>query len=421
MNPLRFFKTSFCKAWAATPFLQPKILPKMKPLTKGAIVGTVAFSCFSYVSFNQKESSSSLASHHPKLLCVLFDAGETGALVPVLKKLEVNDKDFLVLVMGTAETIVKPGMFGDKRITLKDLNIDTIVDTTTARTSSLSAEMTKFQKMNPAVVLVGTASRIQQEVLEEFPSAVTVAFVDNMSYDPQQESFKTVKNVQKVAQHVLCPAKTTVSLFVTDQESKEHQSTYHVVGKPSLEAWEKEIESVKPEAVLQTLDFTPDKPIVTFIGGYGPGYEVINPLFKQCMESLSEQGIQVISQVHPKMGVSKVKTTEALRVSNFVVGYNSSVILDAGILGISSLFFIPNDARTSFKHEAIERGLISKVSSCEELVSYIKQQHKMPNLREEMGIPSDSTEVISQLLTEWIEASGSEIPQTKECVVKDSS
>lgn len=406
---MRLIGSSLSKRWRDRSFFQPKILRLTGLWKKGAIIGAIAFSCFSYASFNRKESSSSLVSHHPKLLSVLFDAGETVNLLPVLKKLEINGKDFLVLVMGTAETIVKPGMFGNKRITLKDLNIDTVVDTTSARTCSLSTEMMKkFQQMNPAVVLVGTASRIQQDILEQFSSAVTVAFVDNMSYDSEQESFKTVKKVQEAAKHVLLPSKNTVSLFLNNQKRMEFQPTYHVVGKPSLEAWEKEIHSTEPKAVLQILSFTPDKPIVTFIGGYGPGYEIIDPLFKQCMENLNEQGIQVIFQPHPKMGCSKVKTTEALRVSNLVVGYNSSVILDAGILGISSLFFIPKDPRTSFKHEAIEKGLISKVSSCEELIAYLRKNHKIFNLREEMGIPSNSTDVIAQLLTEWMEESRSE-------------
>lgn len=325
--------------------------------------------------------------------------------MPVLKKLETNGQDFLVLVMGTAETIIKPGMFGDRRITLKDLDVSTVVDTTTARTNSLSTEMmNKFQKIEPTVVLVGTASRIQQDVLEQFSTAVTVAFVDNMSYDPKQEAFKTAEGVQRMAQHVLCPSKNTVSLFLNNQECMKFHPTYHVVGKPSLEAWENEIRSVEPTTVLKTLNFTSDKPIVTFIGGYGAGYEVIDPLFKQCMQSLTEQGIQVIFQPHPKMGSSKVKTTEALRISNLVVGYNSSVVLDAGILGIPSLYFIPNDPRTTFKNEAIERGLISKVSSCEELIAYITKQHKGHNLREEMGIPSNSTEIITQLLTDWMES-----------------
>lgn len=410
--------SSFSKAWTTTSFFQPKAFSSTKSLKTGAIIGTLAFSCFSYASFNYKDKSSLIASHHPKLLCVLFDAGETGNLLPVLKKLEINGKDFRVLVMGTAETIVKPGMFGNKRITLEDLEINK-VDTTTPRTYSLSTEMMKkFQKMNPAVVLVGTASRIQQDVLQQFSSAVTVAFVDNISYDPQQESFETVKKVQEVAKHVLCPSKNTVSLFLNSQKRMELLPTYHVVGKPSLEAWEKEIHAVEPAAVLQTLHFTSDKPIVTFIGGYGPGYEVIDPLFQQCVEDLNKQGIQAILQPHPKVGSSKVKTTEVLRVSSLVVGYNSSVIPDAAILGIPSLFFIPNDSRTSFKHEAIEKRRISKVSSCEELVAHIRKKHKIPNLREEMGIPSNSTEVITQLLTEWMEEPRNEVQKSNECSIR---
>ena len=305
--------------------------------------------------------------------------------------------------MGTAETIVKPDMFKGKRLTLKDFQIDTIIDSTTSRTASLSKEMmNKFQKLNPKVVLVGTASKIQQQILEQFPASTTVAFVDNLSYDKQQESFSTVRKVQAVAKHVLIPSKHTLTIFADKAEGHRLKPEYHVVGKPSLEVWKEEIASANCSEILQKLNFKKEQPIVTFIGGYGPGYEVINPLFSQCGELLEKEGFQVIQQPHPKIAPQRVKTTEALAVSQYVVGYNSSVILDSAIEGVHALFFIPDDSKTQFNHFAIERGLVPRVSSCQELVEYIKAKRSFNPVGEVMGIPHGSVNNIIECLDRWM-------------------
>ncbi|MBA3957176.1 MAG: hypothetical protein H0X51_02110 [Parachlamydiaceae bacterium] len=332
------------------------------------------------------------------LLCVLYDAGDTGIMVPVLERLDKEGIDFHVLVMATAETIVKPGMFGKKRITLKDLGIGTVVDTTTARTMGLaSSEMKKVNKLNPSVVLVGTASKIQQQVLKEYSDRVTVAFVDNFSYDPCQEAFATVEDVVSVAKNVLYPSDQTRMLF-----EKVAKGASYIVGKPSLEKWQQDIEAVDQQEVLQHLGFNEEQPIVTLIGGYGPGYEVIDPLFDSFVDFFRKEGFQVIRQHHPKVAPNKVKVTEALAVSQYAVGYNSSVVLDAAILGKKSLFFIPDDPRTSFRHLAIAKGFIPKVTTYDELVKYIRSEGVCLDVRKALNLPEHSTERVVNLLEMWI-------------------
>lgn len=390
-------------------WLAIRLITKRCIRDKVIAAGAIALTSASLSAGAHQTDSIPIPLYKTKLLCVLYDAGETGALVPVLKKLEKDGKDFRVLVMGTAETLVKPGMFGDKRLTLKDLTIETVVDTATARTTALSKEMMgKFQTIDPQVVLVGTASRIQQQVLETFPASTTVAFVDNFDYDKKQESFATVNKVQAVAKHVLCPSKHTETLFA-EPETVQPGKRYHVVGKPSLEVWEQEIRTANRKQILNTLNFNNTQPIVTFIGGYGPGYEVINPLFDQYTELLEKEGFQVIRQHHPKvaeqMGIKlKVKTTEALAVSQSVIGYNSSVILDGALVEINSLFFIPEDKRTPFKHFAIDKGLIPRMTNYEELLTYVKKTTRTPpDISEQIGVPPNSTVRIEQLLNGWME------------------
>lgn len=331
-------------------------------------------------------------------LCVLYDAGETTALLPVLKKWESENRDFRVLVMATAEKQVKSDMFIGKRLTLNSLGIKETVDDKTARTTSLGLEALKsLNSLKPRVVLVGTASRIQEQVLEKFSSeSTTIAFVDNFNYDPSHESFATVAKVQKAAQHVLCPSQNVIDLFTKDNPI-EFTQRYKIVGKPSLELWEKEISEVDRKQILQELGLHEGKPIVTFIGGYGEEYnKVVNSLFAECREKLQENGYQVILQPHPKVAQPKVKTTEALAVSDYVVGYNSSVILDAAIIGKNALYIIPKEV--PYHHFAIDKGLISEVSNVDELLAYIRQGKRPSNVRQALNIPANSTEIVSQFV-----------------------
>jgi hypothetical protein len=373
----------------------------LKKVIATVLVAGIIFSVF----FPLKNYISSFHSKKIELLCVLYDAGETGGLLPVLKELEIQGVDFRVLLMGTAETLVKPEQFANKRITLKDLGIETTIDTTTSRTTALSKKMmAKFNVFKPKVVLVGTASKIQQQVLEQYSSAKTIAFVDNFSYDKKQESFQTVDKVQAAAKEVLCPSQHTMELLNQETENSKKQPVYHVVGKPTLEVWQQEISSINKAEVLEKLNFNDIKPVVTFIGGYGPGYDVINPLFKSCTQLLESEGFHVIQQPHPKVAPQKVKTTEALAISQYVIGYNSSVVLDSAIIGKSSLFFIPDNPETQFQHFAIDDGLISKVSTSEELLQHLKAKNQSLQIRETLGVPQNSTQIITQLIEKRIKS-----------------
>lgn len=330
-------------------------------------------------------------------LCVLYDAGETTALIPVLKKWEKEGVDFHILVMATAETLIKPDMFTSKRLVLKDIGVMDTINQQTERTTGLGQDALKqLNKIKPKMVLVGTASRVQQQFLEKFSNAETVAFVDNFDYDPENASYATVMKVQAAAKHVLCPSQNMIEILKKENRSSER--SFHVVGKPTLEIWEKEIASVDRAKVLDTLQLKENGgAIITLIGGYGSGYDTINPLFSQYTEQLKKEGFQVILQPHPKVSPQKVKTTEALAVSDYVIGYNSSVILDAALIGKNALFLLPENL--SFKHFAITKGLISQVSDFESLTRYIREG-KTPaeNIRKTLNVPQNSTEIICTLL-----------------------
>lgn len=334
---------------------------------------------------------------HTECLFVLFDAGETNGLLPVLKRLDSEEKDFRVIVMATAETLIPPTLFHGKRLTLLDLDIQEFIDTKTIRTTELNDSSLRqlATRIDPALVLVGTASRIQQQALKCFPHAVKMAFVDNFNYDPQQENYSTFKEVQSVAQHVLCPSINVANMLSKGKE--DHLPCYHVVGKPSIEQWSKELAIADLAAAFQASGLDPyGGPVVALIGGYGPGYEIINPLFDTCAEKLRAEGYQVIFQPHPKVAPPKMKTTDVLAIADFVVGYNSSVIFDAALLGKNVVYLAPKEI--PFNHFAIQEGYLTSVQSIQELVDYLRSGKTPVDLKKELHIPSNSTEIILQLI-----------------------
>lgn len=334
-------------------------------------------------------------------LFVLYDAGETNAMIPVMKRLEAEGKDFKVLVMGTSETIVKPGMFEGKRLVLKDLEVSDIVDKDNwKRDQEMSGDgILKIRdRIIPKAVIVGTASSVQRQVLPLFKAA-SIAFCDNFDYDMTHESFKTVDKVQAVASKVLCPSKNLVKLLSGPQPTAESLKKYEIAGKPTLEQWKKDIEAVDQADVLRTLGFDKSKgPVITFVGGYGEGYEFIHILFEATAKCLRQRGYQVLIQPHPKVAQQKVKTPEALAVSDYVIGFNSSVIFDSAVIGKKAIFFYPN--LLNFSHFAIREGYIPKVSSFVELLQTIEKMKNQPpvDLYEKEQIPKNSTDRILEII-----------------------
>ncbi|MCE5319377.1 MAG: hypothetical protein LLG04_18680, partial [Parachlamydia sp.] len=361
-------------------------------------------------------------------LFVLFDAGETTALLPVMQELERIGKDFRVLVMATAETRITPDMFKAKRLTLADLGVTEKIDATTPRTTKLKRESLEqiASRIDAKAVIVGTAARIQRQIFKKaFPHAVSYACPDNFNYDPDHESYQTVRKVAAAAKVVLCPDADIAHLLQNDpyvkSKAAKYKTEYAVVGKASLDAWEQYIKQVlspggiapliqekkqkiaelmkssdpkapetreKIEIEIEQLvhldskiqDLTRErKRVVTLIGGYGPGYDVVDPLFQRLAESLKKNlDCEVFYQLHPKRlgelaitmgkqaGISYITTEQALALNKLtqgiVVGYNSSVPFEAALIGIDACYIVP-EKTPSFKHKAVEKGMVPAVKT----------------------------------------------------------
>lgn len=327
--------------------------------------------------------------------CVLFDAGETTSLLPVIKKWEREGKDFQLLVLGTAEKLLHKELFEGRKWTLETLGASQKIDSSTSRTETLSLEtLNILSKLEPKVILVGTASKAQEQLLKLYEKTIKVAFVDNFHYDRSSEAFLTAQQVAAAADLVFCPSQHTVDLFYQSMRS------YQIVGKPSLEHWKQEMLKINRLEILSRLGLNPEgAPLVVFVGGYGYGYDLINPLFEEFAQRLKAHSYQPIILSHPKVAPQKITIVEALAIADFIVGYNSSVIFDAALMGKKSCFVVPQEA--PYSHFAISRGLISKISTFEELVKWLASEKDPFPLCDILNIPKNSV----QLIEEKIDAS----------------
>jgi hypothetical protein len=309
----------------------------------------------------------SLFAKETDLLVVLFDAGETNALLPVLEKLHEEGRIFSIAVCGTAAELVKKRPEFSEHL----LEIDSRIDKTWTRDQMLleSRILEIKKKVQPKVVLTGVASQIQAQLLDAYKhEARTLAYWDNFSPNGANPYFTKALEVQKHADKVLYPSDFVASAEEFASRPKEEKI---VVGQPSLDVWKKELSAVNRHAIWKS----PDS-VITYIGSYGPEYEEALRLFVRCIRESHFPG-KVIIQLHPKSDGAFEKTVcsgapflflplstiEAVAIADLVVCYNSTVAFQASFSGKKVLYVIPEkDPYTNF---SIENGSISKVHSPE--------------------------------------------------------
>ena len=360
-------------------------------------------------------------------LYVLYDTGEAVPFLSLMVQNIKDGKDFRFIAVGSAVNSLKrencdndenllQGILA-RRICLNDLGVaDNIDPKSWPREKQMSEEGLRAvqEKVFPASVIVGTASRVQEQFLKLFPEAAKLCFVDNPDYDTKGASFKTVQGVQQAADVVMCPLKHTVDLFTREDGSKRE---YKVVGSPTWESWIHRQEEAKGrrQEILKKLGLSSDKPIVALMDAYdsNPAVDntyaaIISPLFKTLAAALQAKGFQAVVQPHPKVAPQTVNTPDLLSVSTGVAGYNSSTVFTARMLGIESVYIIPKN--DPFSHFSIDKGYIPEIRFSdpsevpEAFIAKLEEMKKSPcpDLFELEGIPRKSVETISRLIDERI-------------------
>jgi len=291
----------------------------------------------------------SLWGEKTDLLFHLHDAGETYALLPVIRQLEV---DYLVLTTGVAEKLV--GEIPKERLrTWSDL-----------------------ESIEPKKVITGVAHERQGEVLDFFSKrqVPTIAYWDNFNAEGQSPYFTTAHAVERRADLLLLPCEALVAAFP--------ERPTRVVGHP-------------------TLDVKEAAKIALWIGGYGKDYEEAFQLFKEGMATV--QNMAVLIQHHPKTGLrNDLKLSEALSIADLVICHQSTAAFQALAAGTPVLHVIPPGQ--SFDSLPLQKGLAKKVSSVEDFARGVQEamDTEVSGFFELMGIPENGTESCKSAILEGL-------------------
>jgi hypothetical protein len=294
----------------------------------------------------------SLFAERTDILFHLHDAGETYALLPVIRQLEV---DYLILSTGVAgELAVKNGILQDKIRSLEDLN-----------------------QIEPREVVTGVAHASQGETLDLFNAKgiPTFAYWDNFNAEGELPYFQTAHAVEPRAKMLLLPCQALASAF-------SHRAT-QVVGQPTLDA---------P---------VPTK-VALWIGGYGKDYEAALELFQKGKEKI--EGVTFLMQHHPKTGLKNdLKLSEALSIADLVICHQSTAAFQALAANKPVLHVIPQGQ--VFNSLPLQIGLARKVTSADDFPDAVREamEMKIDGFFELMGIPENSTTSCKTALMEPIQ------------------
>lgn len=200
-------------------------------------------------------------------LFVLFDAGETHALKPVIEDLIAHGETVDVLAFGTAQTLYPD------TLTVKQ------IDRSWDRYAPLP-DTELLGAYSPDVVIIGVASAIQLQIAKAFEGTATiVAYYDN--FNPIDRSVYA-SLIREIEPHV--------DLFLTASD-KGAASSYAkktlTVGNPDVE---KVIEALQ--------DCDSDSQVIAYIGGYDTDYPEALELFAAVMRQFS--GYHLVMCPHPK-------------------------------------------------------------------------------------------------------------------------
>lgn len=352
-------------------------------------------------------------SREAKVLFLLFDAGETKALEPVMKELEATSFAFQVLAFGTAWELMKhsPHTINIHQL----LGISTDVDQRQwDRTRALETrDINKLCSiLSPDVVLSGAVSEIQRQVIVGLKQkgADIILFYD--SFAPIQ-NFDFTPDLLKYSDIVLVPSKNVADSI----QALSPNVKIDIVGQPIIEQWNEENERLDKEKVKQQLRLDSDEPLLVYVCGYGEGYQESFTSFVQAIRFVDHLNICIA--LHPKMdgqfereildnfdcnnilwAPPELETSHLVGLADLVITWRSTVGVQAAFLGKPVIYL--DHPGSTYSSLAIEKGWAIQIFDSNELLKLLIEFEKAvisSNQRfEESGIPIQSKQLILKKL-----------------------
>lgn len=352
-------------------------------------------------------------------LFLLYDAGETKALLPVIHRYKEDGLNFQVIALGTARHLIEEEMLPKEYVIdiEKELQVEEKIDRNWDRYHSLSQKtLSKIKEyVMPRILVMGVASEIQAQFAATYQgSAKIVAFYDNVNPISRSVYEPLIRKIENISDLFLVPSKEAAA-------SSFHKSPY-IVGQPALDECVHSLSQQKgeiKEKMRNALGLSADLPLIAYIGGYDSDYREAFQLF--CQSIFPVKGYQVLLSPHPKTegkleqevlarekGEGKVlflkkpySSLDAAALADLIVCHRSSLGVQLAFAGKKVIFLdlpqskVPNPAVEEWK---IAYMALSKEEFQSLLLAKEEKGHTSEEAYKRAGIPMKSSEIIFSIL-----------------------
>jgi CDP-glycerol glycerophosphotransferase (TagB/SpsB family) len=349
-----------------------------------------------------------------KVVFLLFDAGETKALLPVIENLRARGVPEEIIALGPAQSLVEkdPSYVNLQKKCKSSDNLNL----RWPRDLQLPAfERDRLlQCLTPTLVVTGLFSSFQEQISAGFKSR-------NISvwgyYDSFSESglYAIGTDLLSSLEKILVPSNSIQKAA----EKRVPGKSISVVGQPSLEEWRSFASKTDARKILARLELTKTFPVILYAGGYGEDYEAsFREFVKSSLElkdfiilvsphpsskgSFEKNTIEEFEAHHLRVVPGSIATQEVAIIADVVVTHRSSVGVQALFLSKPVIYF---DLRPSnYSDLAIENHWATQVKSIEEFLPLVRSKQKERNYNPDkdiygaLGIPKDSALLISKMI-----------------------
>lgn len=364
------------------------------------------FNAFSYLAQEKKGNA----------LFVLFDAGETKALLPVMIEMDKAKIPYNIIAFGTAWNLMKKN---PKTINIySEIQLPAGISSTKwDRVNGIDPKYLEkiYELAGAKIVIEGMVSEIQNQIGKYFKKQGAEVFLYYDSFAPISTTYPFMLEMIQYASHLLVPSQTVAE--------SAHALIPHlkvdVVGQPTIELWIDEIEKEKVAKGKSRLKLQGNAPFLLYISGYGEGYEEAFSSFAEAVQYVDFYQIGIC--LHPKMDGAmerkilkaykcphvfiipkNIATSHIVSVADLVVTWRSTVGVQAAFLG-KPVVYLDHESST-YSDLALEKEWAVRCNNPTEflqvLVNFEKKEPISHGERlREGGVPQESAETIFKKVT----------------------
>jgi hypothetical protein len=249
-------------------------------------------------------STASYASTGPQLprsvVFLLYDAGETLAVNPVIRRLRQSGVPVHVVAWGTAHRMLQhdcaPKIDIDPDLRLYPKNIEVFDRDLELSAANVKPIVEKLVRSNPALVITGNVSVAQYQLATSLSrsGSKVVTYHDSFSRTEHTHLRNRFLNFDEY----WVPSDE----LLNDIVQSSPKAKIVTVGHPTLDLWQSTGIQEMRLSTLDTLgELELNRPVVLFVGGYGPHYEESLRLFYEAASNqIAKTKYLFLLSPHPK-------------------------------------------------------------------------------------------------------------------------